>query len=255
MTHTDDGRMDIDIEAVRRALGPVGAYVPVPFTRWIPMDEQVAAVRRFERAGFRTVWCNEGVGGKDVFAQLATLLAATERVTFATGIANIWARPPQTAHGAASVLAEAYPGRVLLGLGVGYAELAALVGRECGRPVATMRAYLDGMAEAPQMPGPQAPYARILAAMGPKMLALAGERADGAYPAGQPPEFTAAARTTLGPDKLLVVGLQTEADAEPPDIKEAIRAHLQAGADHVTLLLPAGEDFTSDVTRVEALAP
>lgn len=243
------------VDAARRALGPAGVYVPVPFTRWIPMEEQRAAVVRLEDAGYRTVWCNEAVGGKDVFAQLAVLMAATRRLAFATGIANIWARAPQTTHGAAALLAEAYPGRLLLGLGVGYPEQAAATGREFGRPPATMRDYLDGMAAPPQMPGPDAPYARIIGANGPRMLALAAEAADGAYPAGRPPESTAAARQTLGPDKLLVVGLSVAIDDEPSAIAKAAGEHLAAGADHVTLLGSAGEDFPADVDRLVRLAP
>lgn len=236
-------------------LGPVGVYVPVPFTRWVPMDQQREAVRRFEAAGFGTVWCNEAIGGKDVFAQLGALLGATSRVVFGTGIANIWARAPQTMHGAASVLAEAFPGRLVLGLGVGYAEQAAAVGREYGRPVGTMRAYLDGMGDAPQFPGPSAPYPVLLGAMGPKMLGLAAERTDGAYPAGQTPEFIASARAALGPDKLLVSGVSVAADAEPSEVAPVVRAHLEAGADHVTYLPSTGEDFLADVDRLAGLVP
>lgn len=243
------------VDAVRRSLGPVGVYVPVPFTRWVPMDEQREAVRRFERAGYRTVWGNDPVGGKDVFAQLAVLLAATERVTFATGIANIWSRPAATTHGAAAVLSEAYPDRLVLALGVGYPEQAAAVGREFGRPLATMRTYLDAMSEPPTMPGPSAPYPVLLGAMGPKMLALAAEKTDGAYPAGQSPEFVASARATLGPGKLLVSGISVEADASPTDVAAATRAHLAAGADHVTYLPSTGEDFMADVDRLAGLIP
>lgn len=243
------------VDEARRALGPVGTYVPNPFTRSIPIDRQCAASRRLEQAGYRTVWTNEAVGGKDVFTQVAMLMAATERVTFATGIANIWARPPQTAHGAVALLAQAHPGRFVLGLGVGYPEQAAAVGREFGRPVPTMRAYLDGMAEPPQLPAPDVTYPRVIAANGPKMLALAATHADGAFPAGQPPEFTATARDTLGPDKLLVVGTSLEADADPSDVAALIRAHLHAGADHVTLFPPTVDDFDADLAHLVHLAP
>jgi alkanesulfonate monooxygenase SsuD/methylene tetrahydromethanopterin reductase-like flavin-dependent oxidoreductase (luciferase family) len=91
-----------------------------------------------ERAGYQTVWNSERVGGSDGLVQLGILLAATERMTFGTAIANIRARPPQTMHGAAALLADAYPGRVVLGLGVGYPFQAVQVGREFGRPLATI---------------------------------------------------------------------------------------------------------------------
>jgi probable F420-dependent oxidoreductase len=193
------------VDAARRALGPVGFGMPVSFTGTAPVDEQRAAVRRLERAGYRAAWTNEVIG-KDAFAQLAVLLAATDRMAFGTCVANVWARSPQTAHAAAAYLAQAYPGRFTLGLGVGYPQQAESVGREFGSPLATMRGYVTGLDGPTQQPPPDTAYPRILGANGPKMLALAGELADGALPAGLPPEHTARARHLLGPDKLLVVG-------------------------------------------------
>jgi probable F420-dependent oxidoreductase len=202
----------IDVDAARESMGPVGAFLPIPLTSIPPVDLQREAASRLERAGYRTAWTNEPVGGKDPMVQLALLLAVTERMTFGTAIANIWARAPQTAHGAAALLAEAYPGRLVLGLGVGYPQQAAATGREFGRPLAAMRDYLERM-DAPTMaPAPPAPYPRIIAANGPKMIALARDMADGAMPAGLPPGFTAEARNALGPDKLLVVALSVITD-------------------------------------------
>jgi probable F420-dependent oxidoreductase len=203
------------VEAARTALGPLGVFLPASFTSAISIDLQRESVGRLERAGYRTTWTNEVVGGKDVFVQLAVLLAATERMVFGTGIANIWARPPQTMHGAAALLAQAYPGRLVPALGVGYPQQASSVGREFGSPLVTMRDYLSGMAEQTWPPAPEVPYPRIIGANGPKMLALAGEIADGALPAALPAEFTAQARQILGPDKLLVIGLSTVTDPDP----------------------------------------
>lgn len=117
------------IESARRALGPVGAFLPVQMTSAPPVEQQRDAARRLERAGYPTAWTNEAVGGKDALVQIAVLLAATERMVFGTGIANIWARPPQTAHAAAALPAQAYPGRFVRGLGVGYPEQATSVGQ------------------------------------------------------------------------------------------------------------------------------
>ena len=208
-------------DAARQSLGPVGAYLPVPFTSAPPADLQREAAGRLERAGYRTAWVNETVGGKDPLVQLALLLPATERMTFGTGIANIWARAPQTAHGAAATLAQAYPGRLVLGLGAGYPQQAALVGREYGSPLGAMRDYLERMAAPTMTPAPDAPYARIVAANGPKMIALARELADGVLPAGLPPAFTAQVREALGPDKLLVVGLSVITDTSDRDTARA----------------------------------
>src|ERR1700730_18551823 len=161
-------------------------------------------------------------------------------MVFGTGIANIWARPPQTAHSAAALLAQAFPGRFVLGLGVGYPYQAASVGREFGSPVATMRAYLDQMAGPTQLPAPDGAYPTIIAATGLKMLALSGEIADGAMPAMVPPEFTAQARQLLGPGKLLAVGLAVVADADPDRAKATARQTVagrpgQPGTDGATM--------------------
>jgi probable F420-dependent oxidoreductase len=218
------------VDAARHSLGPVGAYLPVPFTSAPPADLQRAAVGRLERAGYRTAWVNETVGGKDPLVQLALLLPATERMTFGTGIANIWARAPQTAHGAAATLAQAYPGRLVLGLGVGYPQQAALVGREYGSPLAAMRDYLQRMTAPTMTPAPDGPYARIIAANGPKMIALAAELADGVLPAGLPAAFTAQVREALGPDKLLVVGLSVITDTADRDAAKAAARSVAAAS-------------------------
>ena len=202
------------VESARRALGAVGVFLPFSRTSAPSADLQREAVRRLERAGYRATWTNEAVGGKDALVQLAVLLAATERMVFGTSIANIWARAPQTAHGAAAFLSQAFPDRFVLGLGVGYPHQAASVGREFGRPVGTMRDYLNQMGAKTQLPSPDVAYPTIIGANGPKMLALSGEITDGAMPAMVPPEFTAQARQLLGPDKLLMVGLAVAADAD-----------------------------------------
>jgi probable F420-dependent oxidoreductase len=249
------------VDAARQALGPVGACLPVSFSGAVPIDRQRVAVRQLERAGYRAAWTNEVVGGKDALVHLAILLAATERLVFGTSIANIWAREPQTAHAAAAQLAEAYPGRFVLGLGVGYPQQAAATGREFGRPLARMRDYLNRMTAPTEPPAPDVAYPRIIAANGPKMLALAGDIADGALPAGVVPEFTAQARQELGPDKLLVIGLSVPADSDDGvqstarETASAARRHLAAGADHVVLLPPIGADFTAGVDQLERLAP
>lgn len=207
------------VQAARAALGPVGTYLPIALTATPPIDEQRAAARRLEQAGYRSLWTNETVGGHDALVQLAVLLAATERTTFGTGIANIWSRPAQTAQAAAAQLAQAYPGRLVLGLGVGYPQQAAAAGREYGSPVATMRAYLEKMTEPTVPPAADAAFPRVVAASQPKLLALAAELADGALPAGLPAAATAQFREVLGPDKLLIAAVTVFADE--PDAKPA----------------------------------
>jgi probable F420-dependent oxidoreductase len=215
------------VDAARQALGPVGVCLPVSFASTPSAELQREAVGRLERAGYRAVWTNEVIG-KDALVQVAMLLGATEQVVFGTCIANIWARPAQTMHAAAAQLTQAYPGRFVLGLGVGYPEQAANIGQEFGNPLATMRDYLDRMDSPTWPPAPDAPYPRIIAANGPKMLALAGEIAHGALPAMVPPEFTAQARRLLGPDKLLVVGLAVAPDSDRERAKATARETVSA---------------------------
>lgn len=207
----------------RAALGPVGVLLPVSFTTTPALARQREAAVRLEAAGVRAVWTNEVVG-KDALVTLGVLLGATRRTTFGTGIANVWVRPPQTLHAAAATLADAYPGRLVVGIGGGYPQQAAAVGREYGRPLATMRRFLAGMDEATSPPAPAGRYPRLVAANGPRMLALAGELADGALPAGLPPAYTAVARAALGPDALLVVGMSTIPDDDPAPAREAASA-------------------------------
>jgi probable F420-dependent oxidoreductase len=207
------------VDTARAALGAVSTYLPIALTDTPPIDEQREAARNLERAGYRAAWTNETVGGKDALVQLSVLLAATDRMTFGTGIANIWSRPAQTAQAAAAQLAQAYPTRLVLGLGVGYPQQAESVGREFGSPVATMRDYLEKMSAPTVPPAAQQPFPRILAANRPKMLALAAELTDGALPVGLPATATTQVRQALGPDKLLVVGVSVFVDA--PNTKPA----------------------------------
>lgn len=250
---------DTVVAATRKTLGPVGACLPVSFTSTPSADLLREAACRLEDAGYSAVWTNEVIG-KDALVQLAVLLATTKQLVLGTCIANIWARPAQTMHAAAAQLAQAYPGRLALGLGVGYPEQAASIGHEFGSPLETMRDYLDRMDSVTWPPAPNAPYPRIVAANGPKMLALAGEKSDGAFPAGMPPEFTARAREALGPDKLVVAGLSLTEDmvvaqGDSPVTAATVREHLTAGADHVALLPPVGGDFAGGVRQLEELGP
>jgi probable F420-dependent oxidoreductase len=231
------------VDAARKSLGPVGVYLPIPFASGPSVGLQRAAASRLEAAGYRAVWVNEGVGGKDALVQMAVLLAATDRVTFGAGIANIWARPPQTAHAAAAMLAQAYPGRFVLGLGGGYPPQAAAVGREFGNPLATMRDYLEHMAAPTVPPAAQASYPRIVAANGPKMIALAGQMTDGAMPAGLPAAFTSQVRQALGPGKLLVVGLSVITDTTD-------RARAQAMARHTVATSLSRSWFAATIARL-----
>ena len=157
-----------------------------------------------EALGYSALWIPETVG-REPLTMLAYLAAKTSRLTLATGIANIYARDPITMKAIHKTMAQLAPGRFVLGLGVSHAHLVTKVrGHEYGKPLSTMRNYIDQMEEALYVglqPEQEAPI--VLAALRPKMLQLAGERTAGAHPYFVTPEHTAKARAILGPDPLL----------------------------------------------------
>ena len=175
-------------------------------------------MREYERLGYPAIWMPESVGSKEVFAHAAILLAGGKRAVVAPGIASIYARDPMAMAGGARALAEAYPGRFVLGIGVSHAPSVEARGHDYGRPVESMRAYLDLM-DAAQYAGPATEEAvpLVLAALGPRMLELAAERADGAHPYFVPVEHTPVARERIGSETCLAVEqtavLTTDADA------------------------------------------
>jgi len=165
-----------------------------------------AAARELEALGYPVVWIPETVGNKEVFSHAAILLARTTRIIVASGIASIHARDPMAMVNGARALSEAYPDRFVLGIGVSHAPSVAARGGTYGRPVEMMRTYLDAMAAAQYgAPEPDPPVPLVLAALGPRMLELAAERADGAHPYFVPVEHTPFARRHLGPEPSLVV--------------------------------------------------
>lgn len=169
-------------------------------------DDLVEFARRLELWGYGTLWINDGMGS-DPMVLAAKILAGTQRLQVALGVANIYSRDPAMMVGAQYGLNEQWGGRFLLGMGASHAFIVeGMRGHSYGKPVTTMRAYLKAMA-AFQYAGPmpaEKPLT-VIAALGPKMLELAGELADGAHPFSTTPQHTAMARAILGPDKLLLV--------------------------------------------------
>ena len=161
--------------------------------------------RRIEAWGYGALWIPEALG-REVFSASAWLLANTSALIVASGIANIYARDPLASAAAQKGLNEQSGGRFLLGLGVSHVPLVEVRKHAYGKPLATMRGYLRGMAEADYRGiAPPAPPKTVLAALGPKMLELSAELADGAHPYNVPPEHTRQARRILGAGKLLRV--------------------------------------------------
>ena len=204
--------------ALAARLGRVGVW-SFALQRLTAADES-AAMREYERLGYPAVWVPESVGSKEVFAHAALLLGGSERAIVAPGIASIYARDPMAMASGAKALAEAYPGRFVLGIGVSHAPSVATRGGSYGKPVDTMAAYLDGMAAASYAgPEPGEPVPLVLAALGPRMLELAAARADGAHPYFVPVEHTPVARAHLGPEPCLAVEQTAVLSTDPAEAR------------------------------------
>ena len=185
------------------------------------------AVAKIERLGFGALWVGEAAR-REVFANASLLLSATQQLVVASGIANIWARDAMAMAAGQRTLSEAWDSRFLLGLGVSHDRLVDPRGHRYERPLTAMRRYLDAMDRAPYlapMPNPVA-MTRVLGALGPRMLALAGEVTDGAHPYLVPVEHTEQARAILGPTKLLCPEVAVVVIPDPEAARRVARAHL-----------------------------
>lgn len=184
--------------------------------------------RRLEDLGYSALWIPEAVG-RDPFSVLGYLASSTRTLTLCTGIANIYARDPMTMNAIHQTLGTLAEGRFVLGLGVSHAHLVTgQRGHDYKKPVSTMRAYLDAMEKSLFMaPRPETPAPIVLAALRPKMLGLAGERASGAHPYFVPPEHTARAREILGPDAILAPEQKVLLETDPDKARRAARAAMK----------------------------
>lgn len=170
----------------------------------VPMAAAQEGIAQVEEMGFGTVWVPEAVL-REAFASCALLLSATKKMTIATGIASLHARTAQSMQAGWKTLSEAFPNRFLLGIGVSHAPMVQGVHKgNYDKPYSTMVEYLEAMDNGVFFsPPPSQPPRRVLAALGPKMLKLSAEKADGAHPYFVPVEHTAFAREVLGKDPLL----------------------------------------------------
>lgn len=196
-------------------------------------QESAEMAKRFEQMGYSALWFGEAFG-QDILAQSSWLLANTSSLIIAPGIANIYARDPMAMVGGQYGLNEQSGGRFLLGMGVSHQSIVAgMRGHAYGKPVETMRLYLEGMKKV-QYPSPQPPEKplTILAALGPKMLELCRDEADGAHPYNVSPAHTALARKIMGPGKLLCVEqkliLETNADRARDAARKMLAMYLRA---------------------------
>jgi probable F420-dependent oxidoreductase len=180
------------------------------------------AAAELEQLGFKTIWI-PGSAGADVLVRAEELLAATQHITIATGIINIWRNSAEEVGAWWRALPKVYKPRVLLGLGVSHARL---IGDRYGPPLTSMKAYLDVL-DKEGVPVEQ----RCLAALGPKMQELAAARTLGAHPYLITPEHTAEARQRIGPKALLApeqgVILQNDPKQAYADARAALEIYLR----------------------------
>jgi probable F420-dependent oxidoreductase len=190
----------------------------------LPTPEAQRAAQVVEELGFGALWVAEAVG-RDPFVSSAVLLSATSKLCLATGIANIYARDPMTMVAGQKTLAEAFPGRFLLGLGVSHAHLVSnLRKHDYSKPYSYMVDYLDRMDTSLFMARAGADDGgRLLAALGPKMLALSATKANGAHPYFTTPEHTAEARSVMGSDALLAPEQMVVLETDPGEARRIAR--------------------------------
>jgi probable F420-dependent oxidoreductase len=182
-------------------LGRLGVF---SLTDGMTSPESAAFAKRLEDWGYSVLWMGDGYG-RDILIQCSWLLANTSKLILASGIASIYGRDAVAMTVSNYTLCEQSGGRFILGIGVSHDRIVeGRRGHVYGKPLTAMRSYLDSMDRVDYLapPPPERPRV-VLAALGPKMLALAGERTDGAMPFCVTPAHTAQARAILGPGKLL----------------------------------------------------
>lgn len=191
--------------------------------RFSPPEEHVPAAAELDELGIPALWVPGGLGG-DVTGDVDRLLAATRNATIATGIINIWRHEPEDIAGWWNALPADRQSRVLLGLGVSHGPI---IGEAYARPLAKMTEWLDRIAAA-GVPS----HALCVAALRPRMLALAGERTAGSHPYLCDVSHTRESRAILGPGKLLAPELGAILETD----RERIRAIAQAALTTYTAL-------------------
>jgi probable F420-dependent oxidoreductase len=206
-------------------IGKLGLWF---FLDTMAASDAAAFVRRIEELGYPALWLPEAVG-REPFAHMGYLLARSERIVLATGIANIWARDPVTMAAGQKTLAEASGNRFLLGIGVSHAPLVeGLRGHAYKKPLTAMRTYLERMATAPFFAvAPSEPPPTVIAAIRPKMIALAGEKTMGTHTYFVPPEHTARTRAAIGADKWICVGQAVVLERDPERARSAARQYMR----------------------------
>jgi len=170
------------------------------------------------------VWIPDA-GGEDLFGAFDALLGASQALTVASGILNLWMQDPVVSAAEYDRLVNEHGDRLLIGIGVSHAPMInqMLEGAPYKRPIDRMADYLTALDDAdPPLPASR----RVLAALGPKMLELARDRSAGAHPYLVSPEHTATAREILGPDRLLAPEQGVVFETDPDKARQIARNNM-----------------------------
>jgi probable F420-dependent oxidoreductase len=173
-------------------------------------------LREIEGLGYGAIWAGGSPAAE--LSWIEPLLEPTTKLQVATGIVNIWTADAGPVAESFHRIEKAYPGRFLLGIGVGHPEATA----EYESPLAKMSGFFDGLDAAPQ---PVAREERAAAALGAKMLDLVAERSLGAHTYFVPPEHTRLAREQLGPDALIATEVAVVVETDVDAARQAARAY------------------------------
>ncbi len=160
--------------------------------------------RQLEQLGYTGIWLGGSPGGD--LAAASSLLNATEHISVATGIVNIWSDDARSIAATHRRITADHPGRFLLGIGAGHPEATS----DYKHPYQALVDYLDVL-DGEGVPQDE----RALAALGPKVLRLARDRTAGAHPYLVPPEHTKIAREILGEGVLLAPEQKVVLETDP----------------------------------------
>jgi probable F420-dependent oxidoreductase len=194
-------------------LGKIGVWTSY---RPFGIDRAGEAAKLVEQLGYGAWW----IGGSPHAPDVRPVLEATSTLVAATGILNVWANEPAETAAAVVDIRRDFPGRFMLGIGIGHREATT----EYRKPLDTMCAFLDGL-DAAATPPPAGE--RCLAALGPKMLELARDRAAGTHTYFVPVQHTRAARERLGSGKLVAAELACVVDTDRARAKATARDYAQ----------------------------
>ena len=206
-------------------IGKVGIWF---FLDPMTAPESAQFAQTVEKAGYKALWIPEAVG-REPFAHATYLLDHTERLSIATGIANIWARDAITMAAASKTVAELSGGRFVLGIGVSHKPLVSnLRGHSYDKPYSYMKEYLPKMKSALyRAPEPKEEVPIVIAALHPKMLALSAAQTRGTHTYFVPPEHTAKARAQIGPEPWICAAQAVILERDATKARAAARRYMK----------------------------